>query len=111
MVSRVSQKPVRVLGPMELTGWLATLTLIREGLESLTVTGPSPILNKMYQEALKVVLARPSLQEREAALSRAWLASSRAAQLLQEGNRAAAMRAADEMYGQVRAAISASRLT
>src|SRR5947207_6534788 len=111
MVSRVSQNPVRVLGPMELTGWLATLKVIREGLESLIVTGPSPILNKMYQEALKVVLGRPSLQEREAALSQAWLASNRAARLLQEGHQSAAMQAADEMYNQTRAAISASRLS
>jgi hypothetical protein len=85
------------------------LAAIREGLESLTVTGPSAVLNSLHQETLKAVTQRPSRQEREQAISRAWIASSRAAQLMREGNRPAAMQAQSEMYSLVRAAISASR--
>src|SRR6476659_6366651 len=85
------------------------LTVIRQGLESLTVTGPSAVLNSLYREALEAVTRRPTLEERERALSQAWMASSRAAQLLRAGNPPAAARAVDEMYSQVRAAISASR--
>lgn len=86
------------------------LAAIRQGLESLTVTGPSAVLNSLYREALEAVAQRPAPQERETALSRAWLASARANHLMQEGNRAAAAQATEEMYSQVRAAISASRL-
>lgn len=82
---------------------------IRAGLESLTVTGPSAVLNLMYREALEAVVRRPTQQEREAALSQAWLASSNAIQHLRAGNPPAAAQAMDEMYSQVRAAISASR--
>ena len=41
------------------------LTAIRQGLESLTVTGLSVILNSMYKEALEAVARRPAQQERE----------------------------------------------
>jgi hypothetical protein len=69
--------------------WLAA---IRRGLTSLTVTGPSPMLEGMYREALSAVAHRPSQQERETSLNQASLASS-----------------VEEMYSLVRAAISASR--
>jgi hypothetical protein len=90
---------------------LTLAAAVRAGLESLTVTGPSPVLESIYREALKAVTQRPSQHEREQAISRAWLASSRATQLMQEGNRPAAMQIQGEMYSLVRAAISASRLT
>jgi hypothetical protein len=89
-------------------GMAELLTAIRQGLESLTVTGPSAVLNSLYREALEAVTRRPTQQERERALSQAWLASSRAAQLLRAGNPPAAAQAVDEMYSQVKAAISAS---
>jgi hypothetical protein len=85
------------------------LTEIRAGLESLTVAGSPTVLNSLYQEALHQVARRPSQQEREMAISQAWLASSRALQLLRAGNPSAAAQAVDEMYRQARAAISASR--
>lgn len=85
------------------------LAAIRVGLESLTATGPSMILNSLYREALEAVANRPTQQERETALSQAWLASNRALQSLRAGNPPAATQAVDEMYSQVRAAISASR--
>ncbi len=87
--------------------WLAA---IRQGLTSLTVIGPSPMLETMYREALSAVARRPSQQEREMALTQAWLASSRAVHSQQEGNHPAAAKEAQKMYSQVRAAISASRL-
>lgn len=67
------------------------LIAIRAGLESLTVTGPSPVLEEAYREALEAVAHRPTRQERETLLSRAWHASS-----------------VDEMYAQARAALSGS---
>ena len=87
----------------------AFLAAIRAGLESLTVTGPSVVLDSVYLEALKAVANRPTQQEREAAISRAWEASSRATQLLQAGDPPAAAQAVGEMYSQARLAISASR--
>jgi hypothetical protein len=95
-----SQEPDKMIGLLE---------AIRAGLESLTVTGPSMILNSLYREALEAVTRRPTQQERETALSQAWLASNEALRLLGTGNSPAGMRAVDEMYQQVRMAISASR--
>ena len=48
---------------------------VRRGLESLTVTGPSPVLEEVYRDALRAVRNRPSQQAREAALSQAWQAA------------------------------------
>jgi len=89
-----------------LPDWLAA---IKQGLTSLTVIGPSPMLEAMHREALDVVSRRPSQQERETAISQAWLASNKAVHFQQEGNHPAAAQEAQEMYSQVRAAISASR--
>jgi hypothetical protein len=96
----------RTQRPEEMTRLLAA---IRAGLESLTVAGPSMVLNSLYREALEAVVRRPTQQERETAINQAWLASSEAFQLLRAGNPPAAAQAVDEMYRQVRAAISASR--
>jgi hypothetical protein len=85
------------------------LAAIRAGLESLTVAGPSMVLNSLYREALEAVARRPTQHEREMAINQAWLASSKAVQLLRASNPPAAAQAVDEMYRQVRAAISASR--
>jgi hypothetical protein len=85
------------------------LAAIRVGLESLTVTGPSIVLESMYRDALMSVMRRPTTQEREAALSRAWQASAKAMQHLQVGNPPEATQAVEEMYSQIRLAISASR--
>lgn len=87
----------------------ALLAAIRAGLESLTVTAPSAVLESMYREALQAVARRPTQEEREAALSRAWQASSRAMRLLQAGNPPEATQAVNEMYSQTRIAISGSR--
>lgn len=87
----------------------ALLAAIRAGLESLTVTGPSRVLESMYREALQAMRRRPTTQEREAALSRAWQASTRAMQLLQAGNPPEATQAVNEMYSQARIAVSGSR--
>ena len=87
----------------------ALLAAIRVGLESLTVTGPSRVLESIYREALQAVALRPTPEEREAALGRAWRASSKALEFLQAGNPPAATQATMEMYSQVRFAISASR--
>jgi hypothetical protein len=87
--------------------WLAA---IRQGLTSLTVIGPSPMLEATHRDALSAIARRLSRQEREMALSQAWQASAQAAQSLQAGNPPAAARAVEEMYSRVRAAISASRL-
>jgi hypothetical protein len=83
------------------------LAALREGLKSLTVTGPSPVLEVIYREALRAVRYRLSQQEREKALNRAWRASSAASSLAV--SEPAVMKAMDEMYFQVRLAISASR--
>jgi hypothetical protein len=87
----------------------AFLAAIRVGLESLTVTGPSRVLESMYLEAIQAVALRPTLEEREAALSQAWRASSKAMEFLRAGNPPAAAQATTEMSSQVRFAISASR--
>src|ERR1700739_4806629 len=84
------------------------LAAIRAGLESLTVSGPSIVLERMYRDALLGVARRPSPEEREAALNRAWQASSRATRLLRAGNRPEAAQAMNEMYSLTRLAISAS---
>lgn len=85
------------------------LAAIQAGLESLTTTGPSIVLNSLYKEALEAVTRRPTQKERETALTEAWLASSRAVQSLQAGNPPEAARAMDEMYSKLRRAVSASR--
>jgi hypothetical protein len=87
------------------------LTAIKQGLTSLTVTGPSPMLEAMYREALSAVARRPTRQEREMAINQAWLASAQAVQPLPAANQPAAARAVEEMYSRIRAAISASRLS
>ena len=94
------------LQPARITELLAA---IRRGLESLTITGPSPALTALYQDALTTTRRRPSPQEREIAVSQALTASNRALQMLREGNPAAAARATDEMYSRLRSAISATR--
>jgi hypothetical protein len=78
----------------------ALLAAVKEGLDSLTVTGPSPALEAVYREALEAVRRRPSREEREKAITLAWLASSSAS---------SPVKAADELYRWVRLAISASR--
>jgi len=88
---------------------LCKMEAILRGLESLTIAGPSQILNSLHAQALKTVSHLPAPLEREMALSQAWLASSEAVRLLEEGNRQAAAQAMQEMYSQARAAISASR--
>src|SRR6266568_3799628 len=60
------------------------MAAIRSGLESLTVTGPSRALMTLRAQALKAVINRPSLQEREMMLNQAWQAYSRAVQLQRE---------------------------
>jgi hypothetical protein len=87
----------------------ALLKAVRLGLESLTVTGPSVILNSLRREALDSMARRPTQQERETAINRAWLASSTAVQQLRAGDTPAAVQSVDRMYSQVRLAISASR--
>ncbi|HEY1920327.1 MAG TPA: hypothetical protein VGH27_32560 [Streptosporangiaceae bacterium] len=77
---------------------------LREGLESLTITGPFPMLEAMRREALEAIARRPSRQEREKALDQAWLAFRQTAQ----SSPSRAVAATEEMYRQVRAAISAS---
>jgi hypothetical protein len=52
------------------------LRAVRQGLESLTVTGPSPALEAMRREALEAVGRRPSRLEREAATDRTLSAQS-----------------------------------
>lgn len=84
-------------------------TALRQGLESLTVTGPSRILERMYREAREAVARRPTPQERETALSQAWAASSRAVQALQSSSPSVAVQSSEEMYSKLREAISASR--
>jgi hypothetical protein len=89
------------------------MAVIRRGLESLTVMGPSKILNSLHARALKAVMLRPSQQEREMMLNQAWLASSRAKQEhLKARNRQALLnRETQELYKLTRQAISASRLS
>ena len=87
----------------------SSVAMLREGLESLTVTGPSRMLEAIYREARNAVIRRPSREDRELAISQAWASSSKAAQLAQEGNQPAAARLMDQMYSEMRAAISASR--
>ena len=87
----------------------ALFQAIRTGLESLTVTGPSVILNSLHREALEAISRRPTQQEREAAISRGWLASSTALQCLRAGEPPAAAQSVDQMYAELRLAISASR--
>lgn len=87
---------------------LTLLAALRQGLESLTVIGPSPVLESVSQEALRAVRNRLSQQEREKVLSRAWLASKMAPS--RAVSKPAVMKATDEFYFLVRAAISASRL-
>src|SRR6266702_3564545 len=60
------------------------MAAIRSGLESLTVTGPSRALMTLRAQALKAVINRPSLQEREMMLNQAWQAYSRAVQQQRE---------------------------
>jgi len=66
-------------------------------------------LEETHRQALEAVEHRPTMAEREAAISGAWRASSRAAQLLQLGNHQGAAAAMEEMYSRIRAAVSASR--
>jgi hypothetical protein len=87
----------------------ALFRAIRVGLESLTVTGPSMILNSLHRETLEAIARRPTQQEREAAISRAWVASSTALQLLRTGESSAAAQSVDQMYAEWRLAITASR--
>jgi hypothetical protein len=85
------------------------LTALRDGLQSLTITGPFPDLEKTHRQAVEAVECRPTMGEREAAISGAWQASSRAAQMLHLGNHQAAAQAMEEMYSKVRTAVSGSR--
>lgn len=85
------------------------LAALREGLQSLTITGPFPALEETHRQALEAVEHRPSMEEREAAISGAWQASSLAAQMLHLGNHQGAAQAMEEMYSKVRAAVSAVR--
>ena len=94
---------------MSQSNLLPGLAALRKGLRSLTITGPFPAADEAYQQALRQVEQRPTQEEREAAISQAWLASSRAMHLLRAGQHPQAAQAMQEMYSQVRAAISASR--
>ena len=85
------------------------LLAIRQGLESLTVTRHSAVLNSMHAEALKAVMQMPMLDQRELALSQAWLASARAIEAFRVANAALAAQETQEMYRLIRLAISASR--
>jgi hypothetical protein len=85
------------------------LTALRNGFQSLTITGPFPALEKTHRQALEAVERRPTMEEREAAIRGAWRASNRAAQMLHLGNQQAAAQAMEEMYSKVRAAVSGSR--
>lgn len=84
------------------------IAAIRRGLESLTVTGPSQVLNSVHAQALKAVMQRPTQQERLMMLNQAWLASSRAMQQFQ-AQQAMLARETQELYRLTREAISASR--
>jgi hypothetical protein len=91
------------------TGLPGMLAALREGLQTLTITGPFPALEETHRQALEAVEHRPTMEEREAAISGAWRASSLAAQMLHLGNHQAAAQAMEEMYSRIRAAVSASR--
>ena len=95
--------------PIQQTDLFRRLAALREGLRSLKITGPFPALEETHQQALEQVRQRPTLEEREAALNRAWQASSRAVHLLRTGHSSQAVRAVEDMYSHVQAAISATR--
>lgn len=102
----------QVQHPDQMTGLLAA---IRMGLESLTITGPSAILESVYREALLAVTRRPSVEERELSINQAWLAAATSAHSIRRGRvsapeLASANQCVEEMYNQLRAAVSASRL-
>lgn len=84
------------------------LLAIQRGLESLTVTSHSAVLTSMHAEALRAVIQRPTLEQRELALSQAWVASATATEAFQVANVALAAQKTQEMYRLVRLAISAS---
>lgn len=91
------------------TGLARMLASVRQGMQSLTITGPFPGSEETHRQALEAVRRRPSMEEREAAISGAWRASSRAVQMLQLGNHQAAAQSMEEMYSKIRAAVSGTR--
>ena len=86
----------------------ALMTAIRAGLESLTVPGPSAVLETTYRNALRAVMNRPTAQERAFLLDQAWEASDLAIRLLRAGDRKPAEQMMGEMYRHTREAISAT---
>jgi len=84
------------------------LVAIRRGLESLTVSH-STVLMSLHAEALRAVMQRPTLEQRELALSQAWMASAKAIEAFQAANLALGAQETQEMYRLVRQAISASQ--
>lgn len=84
------------------------LVAIQRGLESLTVTPYSAVLTSMHAEALRAVMQKPTLEQREQALSQAWMASAKAIEAFQMANPALAAQQTQEMYRLIRLAISAS---
>lgn len=82
---------------------------IRDGLDSLTVTGPSAVLDEMCREARERVENLPTQQETEAALSHAREARERAHELWMAGDWAAARQAREEMQGHLDTAFSGYR--
>lgn len=82
---------------------------IREGLDPLTVTGPSPTLEKAYQEAQEAVENLPTQEARQAAFDQAWAAFDKPDQLMIQGDVPAAMQAMDEAFSLLRAGRPDSR--